>query len=109
MTTTGAKMLLMADKNPAQLVDLPSNKQMTADEYAMSLLESSDSNNRNRIKSNHQYGGHKRDSIDYSDKSGKIPDYLSQSEKFSQHLLVNSDSHTDIATNKVLNEENSSN
>lgn len=58
--TQGApKMLLMADKNQQQqFMDARS-----ADEYTMSMVESSDSKNRNRLKSNNYNGVNKKDSL----------------------------------------------
>lgn len=78
------------------------------EEYTVNLLDSSDSKNRNRLKSNHYNG--KKDSGKPEEfgetnllSGGGKPNY--NTEKFGQHLLVNSDSHTAIAAAKLTGDD----
>lgn len=83
----------MADKNQQE-------------EYASSLLESSESKNRNRLKSNNynakKDGGKPEEFGETNLLSGvgKPKEYYN-TEKFGSHLLANSDSHTAIAAAKL--------
>ena len=106
-TGVGAsKMLLLADKN----------QQITADEYASSAIESSDgkngaigtnSINRNRLKSNNGHvlkkenGTKVEEIIEVSNIHGAKAKEYYNTEKFGQHLLMNSDSHTALAAAKL--------